>query len=183
MGIESHTQLTNGERHGPSTVVSSEEALKAEQDFSAKNYQSLPIVLSRGQGASVWDPEGRHYLDFHAASTALNHGHCHPKLVAALVEQASRLTLTSRAFHNDIYPQFVRYVSGLFGYDRALPSSTGAEASETAIKVSRKWAYKVKGVPENEAIVLGAAGNHHGRTVCELNTMRLISSMLNYFCS
>ncbi|KAI1061486.1 hypothetical protein LB506_011959 [Fusarium annulatum] len=180
MGIESHTQLTNGERHGPSTVVSSEEALKAEQDFSAKNYQSLPIVLSRGQGASVWDPEGRHYLDFHAASTALNHGHCHPELVAALVEQASRLTLTSRAFHNDIYPQFVRYVSGLFGYDRALPSSTGAEASETAIKVSRKWAYKVKGVPENEAIVLGAAGNHHGRTLATIALASDTMSRNNY---
>lgn len=140
-------------------------ALQAEKDFSAQNYQSLPIVFSRAQGASVWDPEGRHYLDFHSASTALNHGHCHPKLVAALVDQASRLTLTSRAFHNDVYPPFAEMVTKTFGYDRVLPSSTGAEAAETAIKVARKWAYKVKGVPKDQAIILGAAGNHHGRTV------------------
>ncbi|KAK6719536.1 hypothetical protein SNK05_002669 [Fusarium graminearum] len=167
MGVKSDSHLNHGELR-TSCVFSSQDALKAEQDHSAKNYQSLPIVFSRAQGASVWDPEGRHYLDFHAASTALNHGHCHPKLVATLVDQASRLTLTSRAFHNDIYPQFARYVTGLFGYDRVLPSSTGAEASETAIKVARKWAYKVKGVPENQAIVFGAAGNHHGRTLATI---------------
>lgn len=160
-----HELVTN---RAPST----EAALLAEQKYSAKNYQSLPIVFARAQGVSVWDPEGNHYLDFHSASTALNHGHCHPKLVAALVDQASRLTLTSRAFHNDVYPQFAEFMTKLFGYDRILPSSTGAEAAETAIKVARKWAYKVKGVPQNEAIVLGAAGNHHGRTVSlQLNLM------------
>ncbi|KAG5657916.1 hypothetical protein KAF25_007949 [Fusarium avenaceum] len=159
---------TNGKTLVLSTQGSSQDALKAEERYSAKNYQSLPIVFSHAQGASVWDPEGRHYLDFHAASTALNHGHCHPKLVATLVEQASRLTLTSRAFHNDIYPQFAALVNKLFGYDRVLPASTGAEASETAIKIARKWAYKVKGVPENHAIVLGAAGNHHGRTLATI---------------
>ncbi|KAM0240809.1 hypothetical protein ACHAP5_007844 [Fusarium lateritium] len=168
MGANSNSHLTNGEPPNSSLGVSSDEALKAEEGFSAKNYQSLPIVFARAQGTSVWDPEGRHYLDFHAASTALNHGHCHPKLVAALVEQASRLTLTSRAFHNDIYPQFARYLTRLFGYDRVLPSSTGAEASETAIKIARKWAYKVKGVVQNQAIVLGAAGNHHGRTLATI---------------
>ncbi|KAH0598112.1 hypothetical protein MHUMG1_04484 [Metarhizium humberi] len=155
-------------------------ALQAEKDFSAQNYQSLPIVFSRAQGASVWDPEGRHYLDFHSASTALNHGHCHPKLVAALVDQASRLTLTSRAFHNDVYPQFAEMVTKTFGYDRVLPSSTGAEAAETAIKVARKWAYKVKGVPKDQAIILGAAGNHHGRTLATISLASDAQSRDNY---
>lgn len=140
-------------------------ALAAEKDFSALNYISLPIVFARAQGAEVWDPEGKRYLDFHSASTALNHGHCHPKLVAAMIDQLQRLTLTSRAFHNDVYPMFAELVTNTFGYQRVLPSTTGAEAGETAIKVARKWAYRVKGVPVDEAIVLGAAGNHHGRTV------------------
>ncbi|KAH6869167.1 pyridoxal phosphate-dependent transferase [Thelonectria olida] len=168
MSKRSDSHCANGELPTSSRTASTNAALAAEENFSAKNYQSLPIVFSRAQGASVWDPEGRQYLDFHSASTALNHGHCHPKLVAALVEQASRLTLTSRAFHNDVYPQFAQMVTKLFGYDRALPSSTGAEASETAIKIARKWAYKVKGVPENQAIVFGAAGNHHGRTLATI---------------
>ena len=141
-------------------------ALAAENDFSALNYLSLPIVFARAQGAEVWDPEGKRYLDFHSASTALNHGHCHPKLVAAMIDQVQRLTLTSRAFHNDVYPMFAELVTKTFGYQRVLPSTTGAEAGETAIKVARKWAYKVKGTPIDQAIVLGAAGNHHGRTVC-----------------
>ncbi|KAF7192287.1 Ornithine aminotransferase [Pseudocercospora fuligena] len=145
-------------------AASSAIALAAEQDHAATNYQSIPIVFGRALGAEVWDPEGKHYLDFHAASTALNHGHCHPKLVDALIDQAQRLTLTSRAFHNDMWPMFAKFVTQKFGYDRVLPSSTGAEAAETAIKVARKWAYKVKGVPLDQAIVLGAAGNHHGRT-------------------
>ncbi|KAJ5403542.1 hypothetical protein N7509_003413 [Penicillium cosmopolitanum] len=160
--------------------ANTEAALSAEQDYSAKNYQSLPIVFARAQGASVWDPEGNHFLDFHSASTALNHGHCHPKLVAALVDQASRLTLTSRAFHNDVYPRFAEFVTKLFGYDRVLPSSTGAEASETAIKVARKWAYKIKGVPQDEAIVLGAAGNHHGRTLASISLASDEMSRHNY---
>lgn len=162
-------QYANGKLSSMNRAATTEAALLAEKDFSARNYQSLPIVFARAQGASVWDPEGKHYLDFHSASTALNHGHCHPKLVAALVEQASRLTLTSRAFHNDVYPQFAEMMTKLFGYDRVLPSSTGAEASETAIKVARKWAYKIKGVPQDQAIVLGAAGNHHGRTVSDFS--------------
>ncbi|KAL4929908.1 pyridoxal phosphate-dependent transferase [Aspergillus undulatus] len=163
-----------------SRASSTEAALLAEKNYSAKNYQSLPIVFARAQGVSVWDPEGNHYLDFHSASTALNHGHCHPKLVAALVDQASRLTLTSRAFHNDVYPQFAEFMTNLFGYDRVLPSSTGAEASETAIKVARKWAYKVKRVPQNEAIILGVAGNHHGRTLASISLASDEMSRDNY---
>ncbi|KAG4433952.1 hypothetical protein IFR05_010565 [Cadophora sp. M221] len=161
-------------------AASTEAALLAEKNYSAMNYVSLPIVFARGLGASVWDPEGNHYLDFHAASTALNHGHCHPKLVAALVDQASRLTLTSRAFHNDVYPQFTEYMTKLFGYERLLPSSTGAEASETAIKVARKWAYKVKGVRQNEAIILGVAGNHHGRSLASISLASDEMSRENY---
>lgn len=157
-------------------------ALAAEKGHSATNYQSLPIVFSRAQGAEVWDPEGKHYLDFHSASTALNHGHCHPKLVATLIDQAQRLTLTSRAFHNDVLPMFAEYVTKKFGYDRALFSSTGAEGAEGAIKVARKWAYKVKGVPVDQAIVLGAAGNHHGRTVSQpctiLTAVELLKLMI-----
>ncbi|CAF9904022.1 MAG: hypothetical protein HETSPECPRED_003320 [Heterodermia speciosa] len=170
----------NGGHTSTNHAATSETALLAEKNFSAKNYQSLPIVFARAQGANVWDPEGNHYLDFHSASTALNHGHCHPKLVAALCEQASRLTLTSRAFHNDLYPQFAEMVTKTFGYDRVLPSSTGAEACETAIKVARKWAYKVKRIPENQAIVLGAAGNHHGRTLATISLASDAMSRDNY---
>ncbi|KAJ5892367.1 ornithine aminotransferase [Penicillium tannophilum] len=173
-------QYANGKLSSMNRAATTEAALLAEKDFSARNYQSLPIVFARAQGASVWDPEGKHYLDFHSASTALNHGHCHPKLVAALVEQASRLTLTSRAFHNDVYPQFAEMMTKLFGYDRVLPSSTGAEASETAIKVARKWAYKIKGVPQDQAIVLGAAGNHHGRTLASISLASDEMSRENY---
>jgi len=154
-----------------SRALSSAVALAAERNFSAVNYQSLPIVFARAKGAEVWDPEGRRYLDFHSASTALNHGHCHPKLVAALVDQAQRLTLSSRIFHNDAYPMFAELATKTFGYQRVLPSSTGAEAGETAIKVARKWAYRVKGVPADRAIVLGAAGNHHGRSVCVVSAL------------
>ncbi|KAJ5564671.1 ornithine aminotransferase [Penicillium frequentans] len=175
-----NSQYANGKLSSINRAATTEAALLAEKNFSAKNYQSLPIVFARAQGASVWDPEGKHYLDFHSASTALNHGHCHPKLVAALVEQASRLTLTSRAFHNDVYPQFAEMMTKLFGYDRVLPSSTGAEASETAIKVARKWAYKIKGVPQDQAIVLGAAGNHHGRTLASISLASDEMSRDNY---
>jgi ornithine--oxo-acid transaminase len=147
-------------------ALTSTSALAAEKKSSALNYTSLPTVFARAQGSQVWDPEGKRYLDFHSASTALNHGHCHPKLVAAMIDQAQRLTLSSRVFHNDVYPKFADFVTETFGYQRVLPSSTGAEAGETAIKVARKWAYRVKGVPVDRAVVLGAAGNHHGRSVC-----------------
>lgn len=136
--------------------ASTEAAILAEKNHSAQNYQSLPVVFACAQGVSVWDPEGNHYLDFHSASNSLNHGHCHAKLVQTLVEQASCLTLTSRTFHNNVYPQFAEFMTKLFGYDRTLPTTTGAEAVEASIEIARKWAYKVKGVPHKEAIILGA---------------------------
>ncbi|OLE52863.1 MAG: ornithine--oxo-acid transaminase [Acidobacteria bacterium 13_1_20CM_3_53_8] len=136
-----------------------------EYTYAAHNYHPLPIVFARASGTSVWDPEGRHYLDFLSAYSALNQGHCHPELVKALTEQASTLTLSSRAFYNDVFPKFAEFVTKFFNFDIVLPMNTGAEAVETAVKVARKWGYKVKNIPQNEAIVLGVANNFHGRTV------------------
>lgn len=147
-------------------AASSEEAIHSEHIYAAHNYHPLPIVFSRASGASVWDPEGKHYLDFLSAYSAVNQGHCHPELVKALTEQASRLTLSSRAFYNDVFPRFAEFVTKYFDFDMVLPMNTGAEAVETAIKIARKWGYKVKGIPLDEAIVLSVADNFHGRTVC-----------------
>ena len=144
---------------------SSQEAIQYEKDYAAHNYHPLPVVFARAQGTSVWDPEGRHYLDFLSAYSAVNQGHCHPKLVAALCEQASRLTLSSRAFYNDVFPRFAEFVTKFFGFDMVLPMNTGAEAVETGLKIARKWGYKVKGIPENQAVILSVENNFHGRTV------------------
>jgi ornithine--oxo-acid transaminase len=148
-------------------AASSAEAIESEKQYAAHNYHPLPIVFARAQGTSVWDPEGRHYLDFLSAYSAVNQGHCHPKLIAALVDQASRVTLSSRAFYNDVFPRFAQFVTSYFGFDMVLPMNTGAEAVETGIKIARKWGYKVKGIPENKAIVLSAENNFHGRTVSD----------------
>jgi ornithine--oxo-acid transaminase len=131
------------------------------------------VVFSRASGVSVWDPEGRHYLDFLSAYSAVNQGHCHPKLVKALCEQASTLTLSSRAFYNDVFPKFAEFVTKFFGYDMVLPMNTGAEAVETALKIARKWGYKTKGIPHDEAIVLCVENNFHGRTVSKSENMWL----------
>jgi ornithine--oxo-acid transaminase len=144
---------------------STEAAIAAEQKYAAHNYHPLHVVISRASGASVWDPEGRRYLDFLSAYSAVNQGHCHPELVKVIVEQASRLTLSSRAFYNDVFPRFAEFVTRFFGFDMVLPVNTGAEAVETAIKIARKWGYKSKGIPENQAWVLSVANNFHGRTV------------------
>lgn len=146
-------------------AASTKSAIAAEHKFAAHNYHPLPVVFSRAQGIDVWDPEGKHYLDFLSAYSAVNQGHCHPELVKALTEQAGRLTLSSRAFHNDVFPKWAEKVQQMFGYDMVLPMNTGAEAVETAIKIARKWAYKVKSVPEGKALVFGAEENFHGRTV------------------
>ena len=140
-------------------------AISAEAEYAAHNYHPLPVVFARAQGVHVWDPEGKHYLDFLSAYSAVNQGHCHPELVRALTEQAGRLTLSSRAFHNDVFPVWAQTVRRLFGFDMVLPMNTGAEAVETAIKIARKWAYKVKGVQQGKALVFSAADNFHGRTV------------------
>ena len=127
-------------------VFSSQEAIDLESKFGAKNYHPLPVVLSRGEGVFLYDVEGNRYYDFLSAYSAVNQGHCHPKILHALSEQAARLTLTSRAFHNDVLGQFEAYITNYFGYDRVLPMNTGVEGGETAVKLCRRWGYDVKGI-------------------------------------
>lgn len=170
------TNGTASAYHASSTT----EAIQAEKDFAAHNYHPLPVVFARAQGTSVWDPEGRHYLDFLSAYSAVNQGHCHPKLIAALVDQASRLTLSSRAFYNDVFPKFAEMVTKYFGFDMVLPMNTGAEAVETGLKIARKWGYKVKGIPENEAVILSAENNFHGRTMAAISLSSDAESRENY---
>jgi ornithine--oxo-acid transaminase len=138
--------------------------LDLENQFSAHNYHPLPVVISRGQGVYVWDVDGKKYYDFLSGYSALNQGHCHPKIIASLILQAQKLTLTSRAFHNDQFAEFARFITQYFGYDKVLPMNTGVEAVETAIKLARRWGYDVKGIPENKARVIVFENNFHGRT-------------------
>lgn len=148
---------------------STDAAIQAENEFAAHNYHPLPIVFARAEGVNVWDPEGKHYVDFLSAYSAVNQGHCHPELVKALCEQAGRVTLSSRAFYNDVFPRWAEKMRATFGYDMVLPMNTGAEAVETAIKIARKWAYKVKKVPQGEALVFAASENFHGRTMTAIS--------------
>lgn len=145
-------------------INSSQQAIELEDKHGAHNYHPLPAVLSRGEGVHVWDVEGKKYYDFLSAYSAVNQGHCHPKIVEALNKQAATLTLTSRAFHNDVLGPFEKYATEYFGFDKLLPMNTGAEAVETAIKVARKWAYETKGVKETEAEIIVCENNFHGRT-------------------
>src|SRR6202166_1390730 len=138
--------------------------IELENQFSAHNYHPLPVVLSRGQGVYVWDVDGKKYYDFLSGYSALNQGHCHPKIIASLIQQAQKLTLTSRAFHNDQFAEFARFITGYFGYDKVLPMNTGVEAVETSIKLARRWGYDVKGIPENRARIIVFENNFHGRT-------------------
>ncbi|PBJ14243.1 ornithine--oxo-acid transaminase [Flavobacterium sp. ACN6] len=142
----------------------SEILIEKENKYGAHNYHPLPVVLERGEGVYVWDVDGKKYYDFLSAYSAVNQGHCHPKIVNAMVEQAQKLTLTSRAFYNDKLGNYEEYVTKYFGFDKVLPMNTGAEAVETALKVCRKWAYEVKGIPENQAQVIVCENNFHGRT-------------------
>ena len=144
--------------------MSSAEAIALEDKYGAHNYHPLPVVLSRGEGVHVWDVEGKKYYDFLSAYSAVNQGHCHPKIVGAMVEQAKTLTLTSRAFYNDKLGVYEQFVTNYFGFDKVLPMNTGAEAVETALKLCRKWAYEKKGINENEAQIIVCDGNFHGRT-------------------
>ncbi|KAG8916106.1 ornithine aminotransferase, partial [Tulasnella sp. 408] len=146
---------------GQSENLSSKDIMTLEHLYGAHNYHPLPIVFDRAEGAKVWDPEGRVYIDM----LAVNQGHCHPKIRDALVEQAQKLTLSSRAFYNSVFGRFAKKVTEMFGYDMVLPMNTGAEAVETAIKLARKWAYMRKGVPEGKALILSASDNFHGRTI------------------
>jgi ornithine--oxo-acid transaminase len=146
------------------TITSSSHAIALEEKYGAHNYHPLPVVLTRGAGVFVWDVEGKRYYDFLSAYSAVNQGHCHPRIKDAMIEQLGTLTLTSRAFHNDQLGPFEQYITEYFGFDKVLPMNTGAEGVETAIKLARKWGHEVKGVPENEAKIIVAAGNFHGRT-------------------
>ncbi len=145
--------------------ITSKTAMELEDRYGAHNYHPLPVVLSKGKGSRVWDVEGKEYFDFLSAYSAVNQGHCHPKIVGALTEQAQKLTLTSRAFYNDALGVYEKYVTEYFGYDKVLPMNSGAEGDETALKLCRKWAYTKKGIPENEAKIIVCANNFHGRTI------------------
>jgi len=136
-----------------------------ELKYAARNYSPLSIVFAKANGIDVWDPEGKHYYDFLSAYSAVNQGHCHPKIIKALIDQSQRVTLSSRAFYNDMFPRFSRYVHEYFGYDMVLPMNTGAEGVETAIKLARKWAYMKKGVKDDKAIIVAASECFHGRTL------------------
>lgn len=138
--------------------------LDLEEKYSAHNYHPLPVVLTKGDGVFLWDVEGKRYYDFLSGYSAVNQGHCHPRIVSALVEQAGRLTLTSRAFHSDLFGEFARYITSYFGYDKVLPMNTGVEAVETAIKLARRWGYEIKGIEEQQAKIIVCEGNFHGRT-------------------
>jgi ornithine--oxo-acid transaminase len=143
----------------------SKQCIDQEEKYGAHNYHPLPVVLSRGKGCYVWDVDGKKYFDFLSAYSAVNQGHCHPKIVNTLKEQADTLCLTSRAFYNDTLGPYEEYIHDYFGYDKVLPMNTGAEGVETALKLARKWGYKKKGIPENKAIVVACEGNFHGRTI------------------
>jgi ornithine--oxo-acid transaminase len=151
------------------TTLTTEQAIELEHKYGAHNYHPLPVVISRGEGVFVWDVEGNKYYDFLAAYSAVNQGHCHPRIIQALVEQASRLTLTSRAFHNDVLGEYEEFMTRLFGYDKLLPMNTGVEGGETAIKLARRWGYDVKGVKKNEAKIIFAEGNFWGRTLSAIS--------------
>lgn len=145
-------------------MLSTKDAISLEDQYGAHNYHPLPVVLAKGDGVYVWDPEGKRYFDFLSAYSAVNQGHCHPHIIGALKEQAETLTLTSRAFYNNVLGEYERFITDFFGFDKVLPMNTGAEGVETAIKVCRKWAYEVKGIPENEAKIIVCTNNFHGRT-------------------
>ena len=154
--------------------------IQLEEDFGAHNYHPLPVVLSKGQGVFVWDVEGKKYYDFLSGYSAVNQGHCHPKIVEAFIQQAQRLTLTSRAFYNDQLGEFEKFITQLLGYDKVLPMNTGVEAVETGIKLCRKWAYEVKGIHENEANIIVCNNNFHGRTTTVISFSSDPSSKNNF---
>ncbi len=145
--------------------MTSQDFIQKEDKYGAHNYHPLPVVLAKGEGIYVWDVEGKKYFDFLSAYSAVNQGHCHPKIVKAMTDQANTLALTSRAFYNDCLGEFEEYITKFFGYDKVLPMNTGAEGDETALKLCRKWAYDKKGIPENQAKIIVCEGNFHGRTI------------------
>jgi len=150
--------------------MNTQDYLDLELKYGAHNYHPLPVVLSRGEGVYVWDVEGKKYYDFLSAYSAVNQGHCHPKIIKALNSQASKLTLTSRAFHNDVLGPYEKFMTNFFGYDKVLPMNTGVEGGETANKLARKWGYMRKGIPENEAKIIFVNGNFWGRTLAAISS-------------
>jgi ornithine--oxo-acid transaminase len=151
-----------------------------EDQFGAHNYHPLPVVIERGEGIYMYDVNGKQYFDFLSAYSAVNQGHCHPRIIKALTEQAQKLTLTSRAFHNNLLGEYEKYITNYFGYDKVLPMNTGVEGGETAIKLARRWGYTVKGIAENQAHILFVEGNFWGRTMAAISSSNDPSSFLNF---
>lgn len=164
------------------TVLSPKAAayLQLEEQFGAHNYHPLPVVLEKGEGVFVWDVDGKRYYDFLSGYSAVNQGHCHPAIINSLIDQAKKLTLTSRAFHNNLLGEYEQFITRYFGYDKVLPMNTGVEGGETAIKLARRWAYVKKGVPENKAKVIFAEGNFWGRTLAAISASTDPSSYKNF---
>ncbi len=157
-----------------------QELLEREERYSAHNYHPLPVMLTRGQGVHVWDVDDKRYYDFLSGYSAVNQGHCHPKIISAFIEQAQKLTLTSRAFHSDLLGEYAEYISNYFGYDKVLPMNTGVEAVETALKLARRWGYEVKGVEQDKAVILVCSENFHGRTLNVISFSTDPSSRINF---
>ena len=151
-----------------------------EEKYGAHNYHPLPVVLDRGAGVFVWDVDGKRYYDFLSGYSAVNQGHCHPQIIKALIEQSSKLTLTSRAFHSNLLGEYEKYITNYFGYDKVLPMNTGVEGGETAIKLARRWGYTVKGIAENKAKIIFAEGNFWGRTMAAISSSTDPSSYHNF---
>ncbi len=160
--------------------LTSQQAIDLENKYGAHNYHPLPVVLNRGEGVYVWDVEGKKYYDFLSAYSAVNQGHCHPKIISAMVEQSKTLTLTSRAFYNDMLGKYEEYVTSTFGMDKLLPMNTGAEAVETALKICRRWAYQKKGISENQAQIIVCENNFHGRTTTIISFSNDLVARENY---
>ena len=167
-----HTAIINSDKTQHFTEL--------EERYNAHNYESLPVVLTKGKGVHVWDVDGKKYYDFLSAYSAVNQGHCHPKIIETLIEQSQKLTLSSRAFYNDALGEYAEFITKYFGYEKVLPMNTGVEAVETAIKLCRKWAYEVKGIAENKARIIVCANNFHGRTTGIISFSTDPSAKKNY---
>lgn len=163
-----------------STTSRTQYFLEKEERFGAHNYHPLPVVLNRGEGVFVWDVDDKRYYDFLSGYSAVNQGHCHPRIIRALVEQAQKLTLTSRAFHSDLLGEYAEFITRYFGYDKVLPMNTGVEGVETALKLARRWGYEIKGIPENQAKIIVCDHNFHGRTLNVISFSTDPSSRINF---
>lgn len=161
-------------------AMNSKQLIELEDAYNAHNYHPIPVVIAKGKGVKVWDQEGKEYYDFLSAYSAVNQGHCHPKIIQALVDQAQNLTLTSRAFYNNILGSFAKYITEYFGFERVLPMNTGVEGGETAVKLARRWGYDVKGIPANQAKVIFVEGNFWGRTLAAISTSTDSSSTVGF---